>query len=445
MQDKPFRDNPFAQRRVDIRLPDLGNSRLFRLLPLVILVVLALRTAIYTVPAESEGVVLRLGRYDQTVTSGLHFKLPFGIDEVMVVPVRRQLKQEFGFKTPDASNPYQAARSSEERADEKAMVTGDLNAALVEWVIQYRIENPKDYLFNVRHADETLRDASESVMREVVGDRTVDEVITIGRQEIETEALVKLQDLVASYAMGLRIDQVQLKNVNPPERVQASFNEVNQAQQEKERAINIANGEYNKAIPRARGEAEQAISAAEGYASKRVNEARGRRGRLQGPVRRVPEGARGHARAHVPRDDGRGAAAGAQQGRSSTPTSRGCCRSTSTSNGGAFGGTSLMKALRVLLILVVACRGPGRSRAPSTSSTRPSRSSSPSSASRSASRSPRPGCNFKLPFIQKVNRIDKQHPRVGRLAHRDADARTSSTSRSTPSVAGASPTRSSTS
>jgi membrane protease subunit HflK len=155
------------------------------------------------------------------------------------------------------------------------MVTGDLNAALVEWVIQYRIESPRAYLFNVRHADMTLRDASESVMREVVGDRTVDEVITIGRQEIETEALVRLQELVGSYEMGLKIDQVQLKDVNPPQRVQASFNEVNQAQQEKERAINIANGEYNKSIPRARGQAEQVISAAEGYASRRINEAEG--------------------------------------------------------------------------------------------------------------------------------------------------------------------------
>lgn len=155
------------------------------------------------------------------------------------------------------------------------MVTGDLNVALVEWVVQYRIERPDHYLFNVRQADATLRDASENVMREVVGDRTVDEVITIGRQEVEVEALQRLQELVKSYHMGIKIDQVQLKNVNPPERVQASFNEVNQAQQEKERAINVANGEYNKSIPHARGTAAQNIRAAEGYAKKRVNEAEG--------------------------------------------------------------------------------------------------------------------------------------------------------------------------
>lgn len=240
-----------------------------------LLVILAgLATGIYTVPAESEGVVLRLGRLAETVSPGLHYKLPFGVDRVQIVPVKRQLKQEFGFGTSGGGNPYQAAPRSEWEA-EKSMVTGDLNAALVEWVVQYRIERPDLYLFKVRNADATLRDASESVMREVVGDRTVDEVITIGRQEIEVEALNRLRDLVTAYEMGLRIDQVQLKNVNPPTMVQASFNEVNQSQQERERAINIANGEYNKAIPRARGQADEQILAAEGYARRRINEAQG--------------------------------------------------------------------------------------------------------------------------------------------------------------------------
>lgn len=231
-------------------------------------------TSFYTIPAESEGVVLRFGRFVLNVPPGLHFKIPFGIDQVVIVPVKRQLKQEFGFGTSGATNRWQSGAPSEWEV-EKAMVTGDLNAVLVEWVVQYRIERPDHYLFNVRNPDATLRHVSESVMREVVGDRTVDEVITIGRQEIESEALRKLQARTTGYAMGLRIDQVQLKNVNPPERVQNSFNEVNQAQQEKERAINIANGEYNKAIPRARGEASQSIQAAEGYAERRVNEAEG--------------------------------------------------------------------------------------------------------------------------------------------------------------------------
>lgn len=241
---------------------------------LVLGIVIAAWTMFYTVPAESEGVVLRLGRFSNVVPSGLHFKLPLGIDLVRIVPVKRQLKQEFGFGTSGATAPGQATVQGEWQ-EEKAMVTGDLNAALVEWVIQYRIERPDHYLFNVRDPDATLRAASESVMREVVGDRTVDEVITIGRQEVEDEALQKLRKVVASYGMGIKVDQVQLKNVNPPERVQASFNEVNQAQQEKERAINIANGEYNKEVPRARGRAAQTIRAAEGYAKQRVNQAEG--------------------------------------------------------------------------------------------------------------------------------------------------------------------------
>ncbi|MFT5117736.1 MAG: membrane protease subunit HflK, partial [Kiritimatiellia bacterium] len=155
------------------------------------------------------------------------------------------------------------------------IVTGDLNTALVEWVIQFRIENAFDFLFKVRDPGAALRDISESVMREVVGDRTVDEVLTIGRQGIEATAQVKMQEVTNLYQMGLRIDQVQLKNVNPPKPVQASFDEVNEAKQERERMINVARGEYNKAIPRAKGMADQKVQSSEGYAIQRVNEAQG--------------------------------------------------------------------------------------------------------------------------------------------------------------------------
>ena len=227
----------------------------------------------YTVGPESQGVVRRFGKYFQTVDPGLHFKLPFGIDTVTVLPTRRQLKLEFGFSTPGyTTNPIQAGQEPDE---EKSMVTGDLNAALVEWVVQYRIEDPSQYLFVVRNPGETLRDLSEAAMREVVGDRTVDELITIGRQEIEIEALARMQELSKRYNLGIRVDQVQLKNVNPPDQVQASFNEVNKAQQDRENAINIADGEYNKVVPKAKGEADQTIRAAEGYRFKRVNEAEG--------------------------------------------------------------------------------------------------------------------------------------------------------------------------
>jgi len=197
-----------------------------------------------------------------------------GIDSATIVPVKRQLKQEFGFTTPGAADLYQSPRPRDGKR-ETEMVTGDLNAALVEWVVQYRISDPVKFLFEVREPSETLRYVSESVMREVVGDRTVDEVITIGRQEIESEALTKMQELSTKYEMGFSIDQVQLKNINPPQPVQESFNEVNQAQQEKEKLINEARRDYNKVVPLAEGEKDQRIREADGYRLKRINEAEG--------------------------------------------------------------------------------------------------------------------------------------------------------------------------
>ncbi len=264
-----------------------GQDRLRHILPgggpggVLVVAVLALVglgawTAYYTVPSDSVAVVQRFGKYLKDVPPGLHFKLPLGIDKATIVPVKRQLKQEFGFTTPGATDPYQSPRGGERETKlETEMVTGDLNAALVEWVVQYRISDPVKFLFEVREPSETLRYVSESVMREVVGDRTVDEVITIGRQEIESEALAKMQALSTKYAMGISIDQVQLKNINPPLPVQESFNEVNQAQQEKEKLINEARRDYNKVIPLAEGEKDQRIREADGYRLKRINEAEG--------------------------------------------------------------------------------------------------------------------------------------------------------------------------
>ena len=249
-----------------------GGPRGLIVIALLVVVVLGAWTSYYTVPSDSVVVVQRFGKYLKEVPPGLHFKLPLGIDSATIVPVKRQLKQEFGFSTPGASDPYQTPRNDRRETE---MVTGDLNAALVEWVVQYRISDPVKFLFEVREPSETLRYVSESVMREVVGDRTVDEVITIGRQEIETEALAKMQELATKYEMGISIDQVQLKNINPPAPVQASFNEVNQAQQEKEKLINEARRDYNKVIPLAEGEKDQRIREADGYRLKRINEAEG--------------------------------------------------------------------------------------------------------------------------------------------------------------------------
>jgi len=262
-----------GQDRLNQIIPS-GGPRGVIALAVLALAVLGAWTAYYTVPSDSVAVIQRFGKYLKDVPPGLHFKLPLGIDAATIVPVKRQLKQEFGFATPGASDPYQSS-APRDGMRETQMVTGDLNAALVEWVVQYRISDPAKFLFEVREPSETLRYVSESVMREVVGDRTVDEVITIGRQEIETEALVKMQALSTKYAMGISIDQVQLKNINPPGPVQESFNEVNQAQQEKEKLINEARRDYNKVIPLAEGEKDQRIREADGYRLKRINEAEG--------------------------------------------------------------------------------------------------------------------------------------------------------------------------
>ena len=248
----------------------------WRLLP-VVFAVWFLVSSVVTIPADAVGVCTRFGKFNDILQPGLRFRLPFGMDRVEKVPVQRQLKLEFGFATSDRTNPFQAGT---EPQAEQSMVTGDLNMAIVEWVVQYRVDDAKEYLFHARDPALILRDASESVMREVIGDRTVDEVITIGRQDIEHAALLRLQDLAKRYGLGMAVLLVQLKNVHPPQPVQASFNEVNQAQQEKQQSINLANGEYNRAVPRARGEADRKLSEAQGYATKRTNEARGDAGRF---------------------------------------------------------------------------------------------------------------------------------------------------------------------
>jgi modulator of FtsH protease HflK len=234
---------------------------------------LVIVTALKTVGPEEEGVVLFLGKYNRTVDPGLNFIVPFGIEKMYKIPVQRQLKHEFGFRTtsPGVRTDY-AKRSF---IDESSMLSGDLNMADVEWVVQYRIVNSYQYLFRVRNAEKTLRDMSESTMRKTVGDRTVNEVLTVGRQEIASSVEVLLQKMCDEYENGIRIDQVVLQDVNPPELVKPSFNAVNQAQQERETLINEAESEYNRVIPRARGEAEETIQLAQAYALNRVNIATG--------------------------------------------------------------------------------------------------------------------------------------------------------------------------
>src|SRR6267143_1973013 len=224
-----------------------------------------------SIPANSVGVKTRFGAYHDVVNPGLAYAIPY-VDKIDVVPTQRLLKLEFGFATPNATNVFQGDPQPE---DTETMITGDLNTALVPWVVQYRVTDPKTYLFGAREPEKTLRDLSESVMREVIGDRTVDEVLTIGRHDIESSTLKRLAELCSQYGLGLQIQQVQLATVRPPPAVQAAFNEVNQAQQEKQTAINQAWAVYNDAVPNARGQAKERLKQAEAYAFRRVNEAKG--------------------------------------------------------------------------------------------------------------------------------------------------------------------------
>jgi len=240
---------------------------------LVLVLVLAGFSIFFTIDPEEAGVVLAFGRYTRTVEPGLRMKWPWPIEIVVKVPVERQLKEEFGFRTAQAGVRTAYAPGTFE--SESLMLTGDLNVAVVEWTTQYRVSDPYKYLFKVRNVTETFRDMNEAVIRNVVGDRSVNEVLTIGRQEIATEVERRLQEMCDQYDTGIRVEQIVLQDVNPPDKVKPSFNEVNQAQQERERLINEARSEFNRVVPRASGEAQQMIQEAEGYATDRVNRAKG--------------------------------------------------------------------------------------------------------------------------------------------------------------------------
>lgn len=270
--------------------------------PLIIVIVAltALSTIFYQVDPDEMGVVQRFGKYTRTTPPGLRMKLPFGIETVSNIKVTHVFKEEFGFRTvqPGIRTLYEGregefvifSRSagterrqrrelwSNERnpfLDESLMLTGDLNTAVVEWIVQYRVKDPVQFAFRIRNIQGTIRNMSEAMMRLVVGDHTLNEVLTSGREEIRTLVEKELQQVLDSYNIGVEILNVVLQDVNPPDEVKPSFNEVNEARQEKEKSINQAWEEYNRLVPRAKGEAEQTIREAEGYALDRVNRAKG--------------------------------------------------------------------------------------------------------------------------------------------------------------------------
>lgn len=249
-------------------------KRYLRPILLGLFFLILLLTGIKTVGPEEQGVVMQLGSYSRTVEPGLSFIMPFGIEKMYKIPVQRQLKHEFGFRTTRSGtrSEYDEKTNFE---DEASMLSGDLNMADVEFVVQYRIVNSFNYLFKVRDPEKTLRDMAESAMRKTVGNRTVNEVLTVGRQDVASTVEVLLQKMCDEYENGIRIDQVVLQDVNPPQPVKASFNAVNQAQQERETLINQAESQYNRVVPRAKGEAAETIQLAEAYALVRVNGAKG--------------------------------------------------------------------------------------------------------------------------------------------------------------------------
>ncbi len=240
---------------------------------IILAAVIFFATGLYTVNPEEVGVIQRFGKYLSTTQPGLHFKIPFGVDNLTKVKVKHVFKEEFGFRTLQAG--VRTKYSTRSYNNEAIMLTGDLNIADVEWIVQYRIKDPVMYLFKVRNVEETMRDVSESVIREVVGDRSVDEIIVLNRKEIADKSLIMLQEQLDIYNAGLEIVTINLQNVNPPEAVQPAFNNVNSAKQEKERIINEAWEKYNQVIPEAEGKAKRTIEEAEGYAINRVNRANG--------------------------------------------------------------------------------------------------------------------------------------------------------------------------
>ncbi len=292
MDSRPFGDLNLENLKIgNFKPPRMPPWLSSGLVPILIIVAVLAWTMIYTVTPEEVGVVLTLGAFSHITEPGLHFKLPPPFQTVQKVPVQRQLKQEFGYRTVSAG--VGGGRSEfRDVTEESLMLTGDLNVGVVEWTTQYRVADPYLYMFKVREVTETFRDMNEAVMRTVVGDRSVSEVLTVGRQEIASEVEVRLQELCDQYETGIHVEQIVLQDVTPPEAVRASFNEVNQAQQERERMINEARSEYNRVVPRARGEALQTIQEAVGYSADRVNRAEGDAARFRAlyeAYRRAPE------------------------------------------------------------------------------------------------------------------------------------------------------------
>tara|TARA_R110002072_G_scaffold534_1_gene3413 strand:+ start:20327 stop:21298 length:972 start_codon:yes stop_codon:yes gene_type:complete len=256
------------------------NGKTFFSIFIIVLVLIVGKTSFYTVEPDEEAIVIRFGKYIGTYPPGLHFKLPLNIDKAIRVKTKRVLQEEFGFRTA-STRSRRTTYSTDGYEDESLILTGDLNVADVEWVIQYQISDPFKYLFQTSDPISNIRDVSESIMRRVVGDRLVTEVLTTGRVEISNDAEELMQAVLDKYDMGVKIVSVKLQDVNPPQVVKKSFNEVNEAKQEQEKMINQAEEAYNKVIFEASGKANKVLSQAEGFSQELINTAKGDASRFE--------------------------------------------------------------------------------------------------------------------------------------------------------------------
>lgn len=264
-------------RRLESVAGDLQQIRLprsfFATVVGVFLVLWGAWSSFYQVGTEETGVVVRLGSFTQFAEPGLHFKVPFGVDQVYIAKTGRVLKEEFGFRTLQAGERTQY---SEDQFDEESLtLTGDLNVSDIEWIVQYQIADPYKFLFHIEDPRSTIRDVAESAARSVVGNSNVTDVLTTERALIAAAIQQDLQATLDSYDIGVRIVTVKFQDVNPPQAVKAAFNEVNEAEQEKESLIFQAREQYNREVPKASGVAKSTILEAEGYALERINTARG--------------------------------------------------------------------------------------------------------------------------------------------------------------------------
>lgn len=250
------------------------NGRALSIVLIVLVLIGIATTSFFVVDQTEEAVVTRFGRYNRTAPPGLHFKLPFGIEQNYNVPTQVVQNMQFGFRVEQAG--VNTVFSNADFPEESLMLTGDLNIVDVEWIIQYRIAEPRNWLFNVDEPIRTIRDISQSVVNRLVGDRSIIDVLGDERPNIEILAQEQMNELFGNYSLGVNVTAVRLQNIVPPAgRVQDAFEDVNRAVQDMNRLINEGREEYNREIPRARGEAEQVVQIARGYASERVNRARG--------------------------------------------------------------------------------------------------------------------------------------------------------------------------